>query len=244
MDDSVFSKLLRELRDIIWELVVTEVGPIAFNTVHHVPCIRAGFIRNEPAITKTCKQLYNETFSLYYKCNTFIFHCGCDIRDDTFSNRLHDLQFWISRTPERATHISELGVTFCQETSERRLSPSRPRVGPGRITTFLSTLDALGLVNKIHVTHEACRGPIWRAIEERITLASIVLGSDYDRNGMNEACSALNRGKMRSIILTAERDLRSMAEDSCDDTFRVAEVRRALRACDLILMVLRRHGLL
>lgn len=60
MDTSPFNNLSAELRNLVWEFTVTNTNSDAVN-----------LSEEQPAITRTCKQIRNECISMYYARNEF-----------------------------------------------------------------------------------------------------------------------------------------------------------------------------
>lgn len=72
MDDSPFNALPAELRNRIYHFALCDTEPVTIDFVHHGRRTRIGGRKRLLALTETCRQIHNESLSVFYADNDFL----------------------------------------------------------------------------------------------------------------------------------------------------------------------------
>ena len=111
MDSSPLQRLPAEIRNTIWEYVVTSHKPIRISTTMKLP-----------PITQVCEQISNETIGLYYSNNDFVFYLGLasfwskdiDPQGKVLARGTLTLKLWLASIPaQHHQAIRELRLRGC-----------------------------------------------------------------------------------------------------------------------------------
>lgn len=120
---STFLTLPRELRDHIYELALVDRETTRQHEGARIP-IRAGSYSVQPALTKTCRQVREETLVIYYGFNTFYSMIEWDASQSAFIMEPGLVNWLKSIGPDNTSKITDLNLLW------RGLTPirSRPRL--------------------------------------------------------------------------------------------------------------------
>ncbi|GIZ47085.1 hypothetical protein CKM354_001018600 [Cercospora kikuchii] len=103
MDNSPLGKLSAELRNEVYRLVVSAEKPLVVCKNHSAPELSAV----QPALTRTCRQIREESLGMFYHANTFVMELittmfwGDYVESDSIHQRTKEVSAWLQCTSQK-----------------------------------------------------------------------------------------------------------------------------------------------